>query len=103
MGLGAYLKHGSDFNSIPGVIAAIFLILLVGVGIELLVFRPLERRVLRTRGLAAGMNGGGRGLARRRHVDHCRVGNHRLSGLIDPRPVARGAPGSRSTPRGDEP
>ena len=36
----------------PGVIAAIFLILLVGVGIELLVFRPLERRVLRTRGLA---------------------------------------------------
>ena len=52
VGLGAYLKHGSDFNSIPGVIAAIFLILLVGVGIELLVFRPLERRVLRTRGLA---------------------------------------------------
>ncbi len=33
-------------------IAAIFLILLVGVGIELLVFRPLERRVLRNRGLA---------------------------------------------------
>ena len=36
----------------PMVIAAIFLILLVGIGIELLVFRPLERRVLRTRGLA---------------------------------------------------
>ncbi len=54
VGLGAYLKQGSDFNSIPGVIAAIFLILLVGVGIELLVFRPLERRVLRTRGLAPG-------------------------------------------------
>ena len=52
VGLGAYLKEGSDFNSIPGVIAAIFLILLVGVGIELLVFRPLERRVLRNRGLA---------------------------------------------------
>jgi NitT/TauT family transport system permease protein len=51
IGLGAYLKEGSDFNSMPGVIAAIFLILLVGVGIELLVFRPLERRVLRTRGL----------------------------------------------------
>ena len=31
----------------PGVFAAIFLILLVGIGIELLVFRPLERRVLR--------------------------------------------------------
>ena len=54
VGLGAYLKQGSDFNSIPGVIAAIFLILLVGVGIELLVFRPLERRVLRNRGLGLG-------------------------------------------------
>jgi NitT/TauT family transport system permease protein len=52
VGLGAYLKQGSDFTSMPGVIAAIFLILLVGVGIELLVFRPLERRVLRARGLA---------------------------------------------------
>jgi NitT/TauT family transport system permease protein len=52
IGLGAYLKEGSDFNSMPGVIAAIFLILLVGVGIELLVFRPIERRVLRARGLA---------------------------------------------------
>ena len=53
IGLGAYLKEGSDFNSMPGVIAAIFLILLVGVGVELLAFRPLERRVLRARGLAA--------------------------------------------------
>ena len=52
VGLGAYLKQGSDFNDMPAVIAAIFLILLVGVGIELLVFRPLERRVLRARGLA---------------------------------------------------
>jgi len=38
----------------PGVIAAIFLILVVGIGIELLIFRPIERRVLRARGLAAG-------------------------------------------------
>jgi NitT/TauT family transport system permease protein len=52
IGLGAYLKEGSDFNSMPGVIAAIFLILLVGIGIELLAFRPLERRILRARGLA---------------------------------------------------
>ena len=36
----------------PSVIAAIFLILIVGIGIELLVFRPVERRVLRARGLA---------------------------------------------------
>jgi NitT/TauT family transport system permease protein len=51
-GLGAYLKEGSDFNDMPSVIAAIFLILIVGIGIELLVFRPVERRVLRARGLA---------------------------------------------------
>jgi NitT/TauT family transport system permease protein len=51
VGLGTYLKHGSDFNSMPGVIAAILLILLVGVGIELLAFRPIERRVLHARGL----------------------------------------------------
>jgi NitT/TauT family transport system permease protein len=53
-GLGAYLKEGSDFNDMPTVIAAIFLILIVGIGIELLVFRPVERRVLRARGLALG-------------------------------------------------
>ena len=51
-GLGAFLKQGSDFNDMPSVIAAIFLILIVGIGIELLVFRPVERRVLRARGLA---------------------------------------------------
>jgi NitT/TauT family transport system permease protein len=52
VGLGAYLKDGSDFNDIAGVFSAVLLILVVGVGVELLVFRPLERRVLRTRGLA---------------------------------------------------
>jgi NitT/TauT family transport system permease protein len=51
-GLGAYLKEGSDLNNISEVFAAIFLILIVGIGIELLVFRPIERRVLRARGLA---------------------------------------------------
>jgi NitT/TauT family transport system permease protein len=51
-GLGAYLKQGSDFSDMPTVIAAIFLILVVGIGIELLVFRPIERRVLRARGLS---------------------------------------------------
>ncbi|GAA1333258.1 ABC transporter permease [Saccharothrix algeriensis] len=50
-GLGQYLHNGSSLNDISMVIAAIFLILLVGVGIELLVFRPLERVVLRARGL----------------------------------------------------
>jgi NitT/TauT family transport system permease protein len=54
IGLGAYLEEGSNFNNISKVIAAIFLILIVGIGIELLVFRPVERRVLRARGLAIG-------------------------------------------------
>jgi NitT/TauT family transport system permease protein len=53
-GLGAYLKEGSDYNSMPEVIAAIFLILIVGIGIELLAFRPVERSVLRSRGLSTG-------------------------------------------------
>jgi NitT/TauT family transport system permease protein len=52
VGLGAYLKNGSDFNDISVVFAAVLLILIVGIGIELLVFRPIERRVLRARGLS---------------------------------------------------
>ncbi|WP_028938684.1 ABC transporter permease [Pseudonocardia spinosispora] len=52
VGLGAYLEQGSSFNNMSMVIAAIFLILIVGIGIELLVFRPVEQRVLRARGLA---------------------------------------------------
>jgi NitT/TauT family transport system permease protein len=55
VGLGAYLNEGSSFNAMETVIAAIFLILLVGVGIELLVFRPLERAVLRSRGLTTSL------------------------------------------------
>jgi NitT/TauT family transport system permease protein len=51
VGLGTYLSNGSSYNNMQQVIAAIFLILLVGVGIELIVFRPLERFVLRSRGL----------------------------------------------------
>ncbi|MFD1047418.1 hypothetical protein ACFQ1S_18650, partial [Kibdelosporangium lantanae] len=37
LGLGAYLNQGSSFNDMPMVMSAIFLILLVGVGIELIV------------------------------------------------------------------
>ncbi|GAA0265109.1 ABC transporter permease [Saccharothrix mutabilis subsp. mutabilis] len=54
-GLGQYLHNGSSLNDISMVIAAIFLILLVGIGIELLVFRPLERAVLRARGLSGAL------------------------------------------------
>ncbi|HEX4701139.1 MAG TPA: ABC transporter permease [Pseudonocardiaceae bacterium] len=51
-GLGQYLEDGRSLNDMPTVMAAIILILLVGVGVEMLVFRPLERGVLRARGLA---------------------------------------------------
>ncbi|WP_031468607.1 ABC transporter permease [Sciscionella sediminilitoris] len=51
-GLGAYLDDGRSFSDMPTVIAAIALILVVGIGIELLAFRPAERSVLRARGLS---------------------------------------------------
>ncbi|MTD58884.1 ABC transporter permease [Amycolatopsis pithecellobii] len=54
-GLGAYLDDGRTLSDMPTVISAIVLILLVGVGIELLVFRPLERAVLRARGLTGSV------------------------------------------------
>lgn len=50
-GLGQYLENGSSLNDMPTVMAAIILILFVGVGIDLIVFRPLERWVLHSRGL----------------------------------------------------
>lgn len=51
-GLGAFLDNGRALSDMTMVLAAIFLILLVGIGIELLVFRPIERSVLRARGLS---------------------------------------------------
>ncbi|HVW40527.1 MAG TPA: ABC transporter permease [Amycolatopsis sp.] len=54
-GLGAYLDDGRTLSNMDTVLAAIALILLVGVGIELLVFRPLERAVLRARGLSGAL------------------------------------------------
>ena len=51
-GLGQYLENGRSLNDMPTVMAAILLILLVGIGVEVLVFRPLERGVLRAKGLA---------------------------------------------------
>ncbi|GAA1902666.1 ABC transporter permease [Streptantibioticus ferralitis] len=53
-GLGQLLENARTNADMPGVLAAILLILTVGIGIELLVFRPVERRVLRSRGLLAG-------------------------------------------------
>jgi NitT/TauT family transport system permease protein len=50
-GLGQLLNIGRELSQMSLVITSIALILLVGVAIELLVFAPLERRVLRNRGL----------------------------------------------------
>lgn len=54
-GLGQFLHNGHSLNDMSMVMAAIALIFFVGVGIELLVFRPLERTVLHARGLAAAL------------------------------------------------
>lgn len=50
-GLGQLLENARTNSDMPGVLSAILLILIVGIGIELLLFRPVERRVLRSRGL----------------------------------------------------
>ncbi|WP_329124521.1 ABC transporter permease [Streptomyces sp. NBC_01465] len=51
VGLGQLLEQGRETSSMSTVFLAIFLILIVGIAIDLLVFSPLERRVLRSRGL----------------------------------------------------
>lgn len=52
LGLGQLLDSGRQLSDMSLVVASIVVILAVGVGIELLVFAPLERRVLARRGLA---------------------------------------------------
>lgn len=51
VGLGQLLENGRNASSMPMVFLAILLILVVGIVIDLLIFSPLERRVLRGRGL----------------------------------------------------
>lgn len=51
-GLGQLLDAGRLNSSMPLVFAGIIGILAVGIAVELLVFAPLERRVLRRRGIA---------------------------------------------------
>ncbi|MFH8610513.1 ABC transporter permease [Streptomyces sp. NPDC018029] len=51
VGLGQLLENGRNASSMPMIFLAILLILIVGVAIDLLIFSPLERRVLRSRGL----------------------------------------------------
>jgi NitT/TauT family transport system permease protein len=55
VGLGQFLHNGMSLSDMSMVMAAIILILFVGIGIELLVFRPLERAVLRARGLTGAL------------------------------------------------
>lgn len=50
-GLGALLQQGRELSDMSVVVLAILLILVVGIAVELLVFAPVERRVLRGRGL----------------------------------------------------
>ena len=52
LGLGQLLETGRELSDMSLVMASILVILAVGVGIELLVFAPIERRVLTRRGLA---------------------------------------------------
>ncbi|MET9146945.1 ABC transporter permease [Streptomyces sp. NPDC004042] len=51
IGLGALLENGRNASSMSLVFQAIVLILFVGIAIDLLIFSPLERWVLRSRGL----------------------------------------------------
>ncbi|MFF1558590.1 ABC transporter permease [Streptomyces sp. NPDC058279] len=51
LGLGQLLENGRNNIDMPGVFLAIFLILIVGIAIDLLIFSPVERWVLRSRGL----------------------------------------------------
>ncbi|MER7734007.1 ABC transporter permease [Streptomyces erythrochromogenes] len=51
LGLGQLLENGRNNIDLPGVFLAITLILVVGIAIDLLIFSPVERYVLRSRGL----------------------------------------------------
>ncbi|GAA3377042.1 ABC transporter permease [Streptomyces sannanensis] len=51
LGLGRLLENGRNNADMPGVFLAIILILVVGIAVDLLIFSPLERWVLRSRGL----------------------------------------------------
>ena len=51
LGLGQQLDQARTLGDLPGVLSGILAILFVGIAVELLVFAPLEKRVLRRRGL----------------------------------------------------
>lgn len=53
-GLGSLLQRGRDLSDMGMVMAAILAILVVGIVVELAVFAPIERKLLRGRGLLTG-------------------------------------------------
>jgi NitT/TauT family transport system permease protein len=53
-GLGQLLEQGRELSDMSVEFGVIWVILLVGLAVELIVFRPIERRVLSTRGLLVG-------------------------------------------------
>ncbi|GAA4072320.1 ABC transporter permease [Microbacterium laevaniformans] len=53
-GLGQMLDQSRQLADLAGVLATILVILAIGILVELVVFAPLERRMLRNRGLLAG-------------------------------------------------
>ncbi|AWB95972.1 sulfate ABC transporter permease [Agromyces badenianii] len=53
-GLGSMLDQSRELADLAGVLATILVILAIGILIELVVFAPLERRMLRRRGLLQG-------------------------------------------------
>lgn len=53
-GLGSMLQQSRELADLSGVLATILVILAVGILVELTAFAPLERRLLRRRGLTPG-------------------------------------------------
>lgn len=53
-GLGSMLQQTRELADLAGVLGTILVILAIGILIELLLFGPLERRMLRNRGLVSG-------------------------------------------------
>jgi NitT/TauT family transport system permease protein len=51
LGLGQLIEDARNVSSFPGVIVGILAILVVGIAVDLLFFSPVERAVLRRRGL----------------------------------------------------
>jgi NitT/TauT family transport system permease protein len=56
-GLGSMLQQSRELADLSSVLATIIVILAVGICVELLFFAPLERRMLRRRGLLTGIAG----------------------------------------------